>query len=403
MSEPLKNPDQQPESYDPRTPEIVSMVEGAQAPQGAKAAHAPVLPEHAEIDFRIPFTNYSTLWEANCWASLYMHLENIPFSNDYVCAKNTGADCTDCGNCRQSAGGIQEELYFIFHTMSGNSAHRKPYNESQHFWDGYELHKDDLEFMAGYAGYQIEIFTDDRLRRIQSAILADKPVIVRIRPESEPTELHRGLHRVITGYRGDQLIMPNTANAQTRKMPYATPSISDIEALYIFTKADRRKYSLLDGLRRIRRVMESNFDNGVYESFIEKFVETGDANHKEMKRRFQAAENASWHNLNAHNFSETFRHRYWDELKDARFTPMIEKIDVACVDIQDRCGQICALNQDYKGRKKRPSSDKWGCGWSSEWAFCRSIVDCFNAIKADDMVVLGAVNEMIMILEEGTK
>ena len=62
--------------------------------------------------------------------------------------------------------------------------------------------------------------------------------------------------RIITGYDGDNFIQARPEGEH--KIPDEEPTLEKITAFYQVTGKTDRKYALIDGLKRIKRVFEAN-------------------------------------------------------------------------------------------------------------------------------------------------
>ena len=80
---------------------------------------------------------------------------------------------------------------------------------------------------------------------------------------------------VITGYDGETLSIPRTVIYEN---PWNNPTLApektlvydDLELLYVFGEKTARRYNLLDGLNNIRRVMEYNNNEKLWDEYLAK-------------------------------------------------------------------------------------------------------------------------------------
>ncbi len=270
-----------------------------------------------ELTFKVPFSGFCGTTFINCFASTYMFLEDIAAGDsDYECKQLDGESCNSCGNC--SDGGntpisTQESYFFLFDTMCGRSSLRcrfdgKP-TEMQKmigetdFYDGGT--DNNVDFLFGFAGYEFRRLTDPAVFKgeIVASIDAGRPVIAKVRTG-------QGRFRVITGYDGDSLICPDFTNAQQK--PEGAPSYDELDTLYITGRKTAPRYTLIDGLNRIRQVMEYNINENLWGGYTEKMgLYTEDslsrASLDEKKARMKRVAETMWHTFNCHNFAEVFR------------------------------------------------------------------------------------------------
>ena len=221
------------------------------------------------LTFNIPFCGFAGTTFINCFASTYMFLEDIDAGkSDYDCRQLDGKTCNSCGNCGK--GGYtpisrQECYFFLFDTMSGRSSLRCRFDGEPtdmekmicetDFYDGGT--DNTIDFLFGFAGYAYYKLTDPAVfrDRILASIDAGRPVMAKVK-------LGKGRFRVITGYDADTLICPDFTNAQKR--PEGAPSYDELAALYIVGDKITPRYTVTDGLDRIRRVMEYNIKENLW-------------------------------------------------------------------------------------------------------------------------------------------
>ena len=336
------------------------------------------------LSFNIPFSGFNNLTFSNCFASVYMFLENIAGVSENECAAKNDKNCNGCGHCKNSA------YYFLFDTICGRSSMRPTFDATPPDCDGTP---ESIHFILGFAGWGYAISTTDFPRKIQDSIDAGRPVIARMKDGAN------GAFRVLIGYDNGSLIMAAPKNAQ--QSPSQAPTYDDIADIIVFTGKKEREYRLLDALRRIEQVIESNI--GHWDGTIQKFKywpeNLKDADFEELKRRFKRACEMAWYNFNCHNFAEVFRHRIIDELKDSRLDGYNNlcrpggggAVDRVYDDSHTRNWQIIALYEcrDWSSRRYH----------ELEWGMCESVVQCLERLKDNDTEVLAAVREAIRILQ----
>ena len=252
-----------------------------------------------EIAFDVPFSGFAGTTFLNCFASVYLFLENLP-------------------------GDQQEKYFFLFGTMCGHTSLRFRYNGEPTEMekrlcvrDFYDCGGDwAMEFLFGFAGYDYGqmIAPADFKGEITAAIDAGRPVIVGTKAEADQ-------FRVITGYDGDSLLSPEYTGAQ--RPPASPPSYDDIDVLYIFGGKIQPRFGLVDGLKRIAEVMEYNIGENLWGTYLDKFSSyhpTSDsfinADANEKKTRMARLQKSMWDVMNTHNFAEVFRNCHHDELRN---------------------------------------------------------------------------------------
>ena len=78
------------------------------------------------MDFTIPFSGFASTTFINCFASVYMYLENMGWQaeNMTYCNEWENGQCNGCGNCATKPQSRQERYFFLFDTMCGRSSLR---------------------------------------------------------------------------------------------------------------------------------------------------------------------------------------------------------------------------------------------------------------------------------------
>ena len=269
------------------------------------------------LNFNVPFVGFTSTDIYSCLASVYVHLEKLAGSDDYDCEQKRGQPCNGCGNCADSTEKVLEKVYFLFDTMSGRSSLRNRYDgaktEIDTAIDDGGGSDDTVEFLLGFAGYEYHKITlpSEFKEAIVASIDAEKPVIAKVKDG-------RARFRVITGYDGNAIIEADYAGAQRKPQP---TSYDEIDALYVLCAKVKPLYTLIDGLKRIRRVMEYNIAEKLWDSYTAKigWYDNGglaDTDLDEKKARMKRISDTMWYTFNCHNFAEVFRYCYYEELTD---------------------------------------------------------------------------------------
>jgi hypothetical protein len=344
-----------------------------------------------QLEFNIPFSGFADLVFTNCFASVYMYLKDIKGVDEYECPAREGKGCSGCGNCSHSNGKIQEDYYFLFGTMSGGNSQREKFDRNKREetgdYDSYWNCDDTVDFLMKLTGYDYNKITDNFSAIIKNSIDSGKLVFARMKDGSN------GRFRVLIGYENDSLIMAEPLGAQ--KKPANTPTYDEIDYIFVITGKSEPKYNLLDAFKRIEKVMENNFDQKLWDEYIQKFKywdeKLQDADFEEIKRRFKRVDETMWYTFNCHNFAETFRHRIWEPMKDKRFDNAFKVIDAAYDNTHTRAWQVIGLNQCRDWSKRQYNELEWG--------YCNCIIMCIEKLREYDKEVLAAVKECIGILE----
>jgi len=268
-----------------------------------------------KLNFEIPFSEFTTVDFINCFTCVYMQLEGFRGDDKYECAEKQGKPCNNCGNCKRTLGGQQEQLFFLFDTMCGRSALRLRYDGEYTEWqkrigeteeDGCGT-DDTAAFLFGFAGYEYRKLCDPGAFRaaVAASIEAGKPVIAKVKAGA-------GRFRVIIGYDGNKLLEPDCKRAQ--KVPKKAPKYEDITALYLIDEKTAPRYLIEDGLRRIVQIMEYNINEKLWDGYTHRMDFFGYRNHgfetsdnKERAARMKRTADTMWHTFNCHNFAEVFR------------------------------------------------------------------------------------------------
>jgi hypothetical protein len=412
MSEPLKNPGQQPESYQPQKPEMMRVLEGAQS------AAEPATGQHAftggaavkPTDYDFLFSPFRDMDFTNCFTSLYAYLEDIREPDDYDCAKKRGEPCRhpDCHHaCWQTMKNQVGSLFFLFDTMSGRSATVRGWgNKPTAIYSEIYDTDDMIDFLMGFVGYGYVKHTDNLMEHVRASLNEGIPVIARLKKGGAAYLDGEGdSFRLITGCDGGKLLMPKPQGSQ--KAPKKAPKLNEIDSVYVLTGRAQRKHTQLDGLRRIKRVMDADREAGAWDQYIHAF----EGYHERLqglssdafKQLFEfACKAAVW---NCHNFAEVFRwHKgegvfdganwIWADIRRPELKEPCCRIDWAC----DRSHTLqWQLHHIYDGHE-----------WSEKnvrrlgWGMCETFAMILREIKAEDEIVYGAVCEMIGILEEAS-
>jgi hypothetical protein len=322
-----------------------------------------------KLDFPYPFAAFMELDFINCFACVYNHLEGK----------------------QEGEGGP----FFLFDTMCGRSSIRftfdgKP-NEMQKWIgdveDGSPASTDDtVNFLFGFAGYHYRICTDTDAYKdeITASINAGKPVIAKVKTG-------RGRFRVIIGYDGKKLLEASYESI-CHDRPKKAVKYGDIEALYIVGDKIQPRYTLLDGLRRIRQVMEYNAAHKPRGSYIENLdmgaLEKVDS--KEKQARMKRLAWTMWH-METYSFAEGLGSHIFDELQNPAFQELRKQI-------RDICYGICNYNWALIGLAECAN---WEHHAYKDGEVGLLVEMTLEKMQKDEDDVLDLVKQAIAILEQG--
>ena len=344
-----------------------------------------VLKINQKIEFAYPFCAFSRLNFINCYASVIMLLENIHGKDDYNCEMKTSGNCTDCGNCRKSTVKLQEDIFFLFDTLSGRSSLRPSFTDdgaNQNFENSPEV----IDFLFGLTGYQYTILKTGFPDAIQCSLNRGIPILARIKGNQlDP-------FRVIIGCEDEKLMMADKANAQGDPQ---VPSYEEIDELFIIGEKNECTYTLVDGLMRIQKIMLQNQSNAVWDTYIQKFrywdEKLYDVDLDIIKNRTKRICDIAWHNFNCHNFAEVFRHKIWLPMQNDSLNGICHRISVNYDLSHTKNWQIIGLYEcrDWTARRYN----------ELDWGYCTSIMDCLENLKRYDEEVLNAIGQAIQTLQ----
>jgi len=225
------------------------------------------------LDFNIQFSNLMGRSFPNCFAGVYVYLENIFAELPKKCGKKMCFGCA-CSRDPQSA------YFAIFDTMCGKSSLYWRFdgvmtdmaaligdNSSAGNWSGKCGTDYTVDFLFGFAGYEYKKITDIAMfkKEIITAIDSGKPVLVDLATDDKS-------FAVITGYDGNTFISSYYYTDQgkdTQEKLTTTLSCDEIKTTYTIGNKVTPRYTLKDGLERIKQVIESTFNEKVWDDGIE--------------------------------------------------------------------------------------------------------------------------------------
>lgn len=299
------------------------------------------------LNFNIQFSN---LWThesfPNCLAGVHTFLEGQGSDSIKYCnpdAENKKV-CFGCG-CEN---GDPTSVYFcLFDTMCGRSAVRLRFDGTltkmaemigdATDWSGKCATDYTTDFLFGFAGYDYRKVTDTAAfkNEIIASIDAGKPIIAE-------SVADNGGFRVMTGYEGDAAVCSHYAVNQKenrREKKTAVSAYNEFKTLYIIGEKVTPRYTLRDGLERIRLVMENNIEERVWDKGIEEinkaFVfstndEYGKMKPEELKALQKRIADTMVNRFNNHTFNVSFFNCNQFGMRDPALAYLWDKIDHCC-------------------------------------------------------------------------
>jgi hypothetical protein len=370
MTVPIKKPNQIPESYSPKKPEIAKMMKQAGMENGDinnpanKNANGT-----SGIDYNFEFSPFWGRNFNNCFSSAYKYLT---LNDDQY------ADVNQC------------DLFFYFGTMSGQNVTRLPYDESSEESEWLINNtKTQIDLIFGFSWYDYKVITDNLKSEIIKSINAKIPVIAKLKEQNTEG------YNLIIAYDGDNFLCPNYSDDPKHILTY-----DKIDALYIFGDKKTPRYTFMDGLKQIKKVLDHSREKGYWTEFITKFNhywEEGlnNADISEVKKRFERTANVMCHTFNCHNFGEAmgkYKHSLAETMKNnEHFKHTCDLISDACFSTHLNAWIPIEINKLIDWEKENRD-------YNSEWALGNAVARAIKDIDYYDKMLLEAINEMIEIL-----
>jgi len=282
------------------------------------------------LNFNVPFSSSGThggLDFINCFASAIAFLETGgKLGGEAVPCKHHNRACIGCGvDCNDSPPARQARWFYLFQAMSGASCVRRRYDgtpsELQRLigdCDGQSFGNDNTaDFLFGFAGYDFYKLTDPAgfPSAIVESIDAGKPVLAKTK-----TCFH-----VLTGYDGDALISPDFVNGHGGDKIKGVSEYGEIETLFIFGEKSTPRYSLRDGLERIKLMFELNENEKIWDEYTSQLWKTffdrkdEDFNTlppEEQKAFMKNLKDAAMVAWTTHGLGQAFAGRQHDEMRN---------------------------------------------------------------------------------------
>lgn len=281
----------------------------------------------------------------------------------------------------------QCDWLFFFGTMSGQNMTRLPYDETETETEWLVANTDtQIDLIWGFSAYDYKVITQNFKDEIIISINAGKPVIAKLKGQVSDC------FRLINGHDGGTLLCPNS-----------DVSYDEIEYLHIFGEKTARRYSLIDGLKQMKKILDYNREKDYWSIFIQKFFGYFDEqlNEKpvsEVKKRFDRAVTAMWHTFNCHNLGCAMNAEWFQDILAVENVKQYEHafglIGDACFTTHLLAWIPIEINKliDWSNREGRTYNDT-----NSEWALGNAIAEAVQGIDNYDKMLSEAINEMIEI------
>lgn len=261
------------------------------------------------LDFKSPFWQWGGLGFANCYAAVYMYLQDIAGEN-IVCSAKDGKGCNDCGNC-------SDTLNNLFATIAGQWTTRQSWSgektkiqkiNDEEFGSAGNPSDKLVDFIIKFTGYDYKKANENFKKTVVASIDEGRPIIAKLKDDKLPCDLGKG-YRIIIGYDEDALLEPDYKPAADLKDAI---NYDEIECFYVFGEKIPQKYTFLDFLKVIEKAMDSDFAEGVWYDFSKKFdyesEKLWEVNSAEIKSRFRRLRSAmGWVPNIGHGFQTAFR------------------------------------------------------------------------------------------------
>lgn len=244
-----------------------------------------------QLDFKSPFWNWGGLGFFNCYASVYLYLQGG--SGDIVCSAKEGNGCNDCRNCSDVLNNLFATIQGQWTTRSSWSGEKTKVQEKLDKEFGNSSNASDklVDFIIGFTGYDYKKVSRNFNENIVQSIHEGKPVIAKLKEDQLSCDCGKG-YRIFIGYDEDTLLEPDYKPAVDH---VETTDYSEIECLYILGEKVPQKYKFIDFLKIMERAMDSDYSEGIWYDFIQKFdfegKNFGKLNSAEIKSRFARLRN----------------------------------------------------------------------------------------------------------------
>lgn len=359
------------------------------------------------LDFNIPFSSSRTSGDLDfisCFASAVVFLETGGKLGGEAAPCKHYKVCIGCSvHCNDSPASRLARWSYLFQAMSGAGCIRRRYDgkpskmqrligdcDDQRFGNEYTA-----DFLFGFAGYGFHKLTDPAgfKAAVVASIDAGKPVLAKIKTN----------FRVLTGYDSDVLIAPNFVNAAGKKTKLkGTPKYDEIEALFIFREKAAPRYTLKDGLERIKLVLELNENEKIWDEYTaqmhKEFFDRKDEEYKALSRDEQKAfmedlKAAAFVEWTTHGLGQAFAGRQHEEMRNPALFEIMEKIEKHANKMNWIGHAVYYLSGKIDWSELSNCADRWGVGNVLRFG----VIERYKAMDAE---LLELIKQAIAILEE---
>lgn len=320
------------------------------------------------IDYDFEFSGFWGRNFNNCFSSAYKYLTR---------------------NHKKLALISQEDFFFFFGTMSGQNVTRLPYDETtvEPEWLINNTISQ-IKFILGFTGYEYTVVSNNFKQEVKKSIGDGIPVIVKLKDNDING------YNLIIGFDEETFLCPNF-NSDPRQIL----KDEDIELLYILGEKKTPRYTYLDGLKQIIRVLEHNQEKNIWGETADKFShywEEGlnNTDISEVKKRFDRTVKMMWHTFNCHILGETMG-RIQHAISGS--TTNIERYKHACDLIGDACFTMHLNAWIPIEINNLIIWDNEQRNYNSEWALGNAVNYAIKALDHYDKILLEAFKELIEI------
>jgi len=271
------------------------------------------------LDFNIRNNSMSPLNFIQRFVCVYMFLEKIDGSGGVFC--KPGVPCCGCNGliCKKvTAINRQSSYFYFFEAFTGHSAIRCRFDgaptemqkligcssdEISECGGGFTI-----DFLYGFACYDYRVCTAGTKfkREIAASIDAGIPVIAKVKSGSPR-------YYIISGYDGEKLLCPDLSIVTytlgknvISETPEKASDYGNIESLIITGGKIKKRYSLKDGLENIRRVMECNINERIWNDCLAEIGGLDKMDPAEKQARLKRVREMFSISYNAWNFRKAF-------------------------------------------------------------------------------------------------
>jgi len=296
----------------------------------------------------------------------------------------------------------KSSLYWRFDGVMTDMAKLIGDNSSIGNWSGKCGTDYTVDFLFGFAGYEYKKITDTAMYKneIIKAIDSGKPVLADLETDDKTISFGIALSNpftVITGYDGDTFIstyyFTDQKNATQEKLTTVL-SCDDIKTIYTIGNKIAPRYTLKDGLERIKQVIESTFNEKIWDDgidqvntmFINPTDESGKMNEEDLAALKKRIKETITNQFHCHIFSSAIDNlsNFCDIEKYPELPALGGKLKKHIATLKKY-----AFNKGDVLGSKLPSPD-----------FGKKVVSAITTIKKTHLKMLEVVEQAIVLLEK---